>query len=364
MTAVAVVLVNWNGAEWLRPCLQAVAAQQGGAPPAIVVDNGSTDGSPELLQREFPQVTLLRNAVNNYAAANNLGFARAQADYVLQLNTDTQIAPDCVPRLAAALDARRDAAAVMPKIVFPDGRLQSTGVLERDDLYWVDRDLGAPNDGRRDEPEDLFGVSGCCALHRRAVWQRLGGLDETFHMYYEDVDYSLRARAAGHALLYEPRTRCVHAGGGSIRKTASGKDPLGERNRLLVLAAHYAQRFAAECVRSPWFQSAPPAELRALLPLLARRLPGGEDALADLLLALRDAVREHAGELDAAWGTHRNFPRILVERERWIARLLRELRWLRFWRVPGFGLKAGEQEFLRRQAASGGAPPPTGGEPR
>jgi GT2 family glycosyltransferase len=348
---VLAVVVNWNGREFLGDCLRAVAAQDvAGGIDVLVVDNGSTDGSLEYLAAEFPRVEVVRNAENNYAGANNLGVARARGDYALLLNTDATMAAGCVRDLAAALDAEPRAAAAAPKIVFPDGRIASTGIEQRADLYWVDRGEGSSDDGRAGPPQEVLGVSGCCALYRVAAWKQVGGQDEAFHMYYEDVDLAFALRSAGFSSLYVPSARCVHVGHGSIRKTPSGKDRLGERNRLLVLARHHRERFAAEFVRSPWFQSAAPAELRALLPLLAARVGTGEPAslLLDLLLSLRDEVRRHAGELDARWGEHRNLPKILSEREDWIATLLEEVARLRIWRLPGRRLKPAEQQFLDR----------------
>jgi hypothetical protein len=186
-------------------------------------------------------------------------------------------------------------------------------------------------------------------LFRTQAWRAVGGQDEAFHMYYEDVDLALSLRAAGWRSLYVPAAKCVHEGHGSIRKAKTSKDELGERNRLLVLARHFQDRFAAELVRSPWFQSAPPEQVRALLPLCAARLGRGEsELLLDLMLALRDAVRGHAGELDAKWGEHRNLPKILDEREAWIATLLEEVARLRLWRLPGRRLKPQERAFLDR----------------
>lgn len=358
---VAVVVVNWNGREFLADCLRSVLAQDhaAGVQP-IVIDNGSTDGSLEFLAAEFPQVECLRNAVNNYAGANNLGVARARGDHALLLNTDATIAPDCVRRLVEALDAAPRAAAAAPKIVFPDGRICTTGIAQRDDLYWVDRDQGAADDGAAGPPREVLGVSGCCALFSVAAWREVGGQDEAFHMYYEDVDLALRLRAAGRSSLYVPQARCVHIGHGSIRKAKTWKDELGERNRLLVLARHFGDRFARELVRSPWFQSAPPEQVRALLPLCRDRLAAGRaggaagnDQWLDLFLALRDEVRGHAGELDARWGEHRNLPKILAEREQWIAVLLREVSRLRLWRLPWRRLKPAERAFLERLQRGG-----------
>ena len=358
---VQVVIVNWNGREFLGDCLRAVQGQQFAAPGAavdvLVIDNGSTDGSVDFLAQQFPAVPVLRAAANNYAAANNLGVRRARGEFALLLNTDATLQPGCLQELLAALQQDPRAAAAAPKIVYPDGRLCTTGIVERDDLYWVDRDQGGHDDGRTGPPQEVLGVSGCCALFRVAAWRAVGGQDEAFHMYYEDVDLALALRTAGWRALFVPGARCVHIGHGSIQKARTSKDELGERNRLLVLARHHRDRFAAELVRSPWFQSAPPEQLRALLPLCAARLgsgPGrGGDAaigelLLDLLLALRDEVRRHAGELDARWGEHRNLPKILGEREAWIATLLEEVARLRLWRLPGRRLKQDERAFLER----------------
>ncbi|MBK8095802.1 MAG: glycosyltransferase family 2 protein [Planctomycetes bacterium] len=347
---ITVVIVNWNGEEFLTPCLRSVLAQAVEIPVApVVIDNGSTDGSLALLARDFPQVPVVRAARNNYAAANNLGVAQAAGEFALLLNTDATLRPGCLRLLLAALRADPTAAAAAPKIVFPDGRLNTTGIAQRDDLYWVDRDLGAPDHGRAGPPEPVLGVSGCCALFSVAAWRQVGGEDEDFHMYYEDVDLALRLRAAGFRSLYVPAAVCEHVGHGSIRKASTWKDELGERNRLLVLARHFPDRFAAEMVRSPWFQSARPDAVAALLPLLAARSgAGGNEALTALLLAMRDQVRELAGELGAKWGEHRNLPKILDEREQWLAQLLEEVARLRLWRLPGRRLKPAEAEFLAR----------------
>ncbi len=352
MTAprVTVVVVNWNGREFLADCLGAVAAAAGEVSlRTILIDNGSTDGSQEFVQRQFPDVEFVQHGRNDYTAANNLGVARAAGDYALLLNTDATLRPGCLRELVAALDADPRAGAAAPKIVFPDGRICTTGIQQRDDLYWVDRDQGAADPGPGGTPQPVLGVSGCCALHRVAAWRAVRGQDEDFHMYYEDVDLALRLGAAGWRSLYVPAAVCEHVGHGSIRKASTWKDELGERNRLLVLARHFGDRFAAELVRSPWFQSAPPAQVRELLPkLAARRDTGTDDVLLDLLLALRDEVRTFAGELDTRWGEHRNLPKILGERERWIATLLEEVARLRLWRLPGKRLKPDERAFLDR----------------
>ena len=352
--AVTVVIVNWNGREFLADCLQSVLEQQGvaGVRP-IVIDNGSTDGSLELLAEQFPAVEAIRSEQNNYTAANNRGVGMAEGRFALLLNTDAILQPDCLRELVAALEQNPAAASVTPKIVFPDGRICTTGIEQRDDLYWIDRDGGGADDGDTGAPRSVLGVSGCCALFAVEAWRKVGGQDEAFHMYYEDVDLALTLRSQGFEALYAPAARCVHIGHGSIKKAKTWKDELGERNRLLVLARHFGEQFAAELVRSPWFQSARPDEVAALLPLCARRLSNTTDASVEqlqleLMMAMRDQVRALTGELDARWGEHRNLPKILTEREEWIGKLLDEVGRLRLWRLPGRRLKPGERAFLDR----------------
>ncbi|MEZ5967419.1 MAG: glycosyltransferase family 2 protein [Planctomycetota bacterium] len=337
LPAITVVLVNWNGEEFLTPCLRSVVAQGYPGLRVTVVDNGSTDGSLALLARDFAEVEVIRNPVNNYAGANNLAVARASTPFVCLLNTDTVLEAGCLTTLSTRLASDDAVAGVAPKIVYLDGgRLYTTGVLQRDDLYWVDRDQGEPDRGQRDRVEDVFGLSGCCALYRRSVWQQVGGLDEDFHMYYEDVDFSLRLRAAGNRLVFEPAARVRHVGGGSIRKTPDGKDPIGERNRLMVLARHYPADAPREAARSRWLQAASRQELAAFLPILARHAAAGETSfLADLLLHWRD---------EAA------YPQLVRERDAWIVKLLREVRRLRVYRWPWKRLKPIEADFLRRHA--------------
>lgn len=332
---VTVVVVNWNGEEFLTPCLRSVQAQTHADRQVIVVDNGSRDGSLALLARDFPDVEVIESPVNNYAAANNLGVAHATGRYVCLLNTDAVLAADCLAMLVARLASDTRIAGVGPKILYPDGkRLYTTGVAERPDFYWVDRDQGEPDDGRRDAVEDAFGLSGCCAVYRRDVWQGVAGLDEDFHMYYEDVDFSLRVRGKGYRLVYEPAARVRHVGGGSIAKTKDGKDPIGERNRLLVLARHYPAVAAREAARSRWLQRVDRAELATFLPVLARHAAVGEGQfLAEVLLHWRDEA---------------SYPQLVRDRDAWIVKLLREVRRLRVYRLPWKRLKPIEADFLRK----------------
>lgn len=289
---VQVVIVNWNGEEYLAACLRAVAGQDhDGLIDVLVVDNGSTDGSLALLARDFPHVEVVRSAHNNYAAANNLGVARSKGPYALLLNTDAVVDAAAIRLLVAALEADPGAAAAAPLITYPDGRICTTGIVERGDLRWVDRDQGKRLRAFAGT-ERTWGVSGCCVLVRTKAWREVGGQDEAFHMYYEDVDLAMRWQQRGWHCLFVPAARCVHEGHGSIRKATVWKDELGERNRLLVLARHRGDRFLRELADSPWVHSAPRDQVEALLPLLAQRFRADAAAgLAEIRATLASARR-------------------------------------------------------------------------
>jgi GT2 family glycosyltransferase len=243
-----IVVVNWNGREWLEACLESALAQVHDAPfDVVLVDNGSGDDSVEFVRGRFEDVHVIQSPRNNYAGANNLGAATSRSEFVVCLNTDTRLPEDWLHELLAPMRADPSIGGVTPLVLFEDGRVNSSGIETLPGFHWRDRDFGRA--GSADlEAGEVEGISGCSAAWRRSCWERVGGLDEDFHMYYEDVDMSLRARRDGWRLWFTPTSRVHHAYNASIRKRQvleqSGerdalKDRLGERNRLFVIARHY-----------------------------------------------------------------------------------------------------------------------------
>lgn len=307
MTAgsVAIVVVNWNGRALLPDCLQSCLGQDySGEVAVLVVDNGSTDGSPELVQEQFPDVRLIHNPDNNYTSANNLGVRTLDTEFALLLNSDARLDPGCLQTLVETMNGHTDVVGSAPKVVYPDGRLYTTGIQETADLYWFDRDQGKEDRGDG-EAEEVFGISGCCALFRREGWLRAGGQDEDFHMYYEDVDFCLRLRHLGYRFLYVPRARATHIGHATISRSPASREELGDRNRLMILAAHYPERFLSLAAESSWFRSAPREEVLELLPKLASRLGVEESQLG---LELTEAIRKRSGI--RSWSLRRRLGKI------------------------------------------------------
>ncbi len=254
---VSVVLVNWNGRDFLRDCLRSVRERTRGLRyELLVVDNASSDGSREMVRREFPTVRLLVSESNlGYARACNAGMRAARGRYVLTLNTDTVLLDDAIGGLAALLDARPDAGATGCTLVWPDGRLQPAcarfptlpvmlidgagllfglqRLLHRTGWFWGP--YYSPAAHRR--ARDVDWVHGACLMVRREVLDEVGFLDEGRFMYTEEIDWCRRIKNAGWRVVYTPAVRVRHLGGGSTRMSE------GRRTRVLVEGIrHYYRR--------------------------------------------------------------------------------------------------------------------------
>ena len=212
----------------------------------LVVDNGSTDGSVEYLAREgVPHVSLPENV--GFAAAVNLGVSRVEAGAVLVLNADTVVEPGCVAALARALEEDSGLGGVQPRILQlegeapgdggdPNARVYSAGqALTRDGRAF---EVGAGEQQRAEflEGREVFGVCGAACLLRRELFDELGGYDEGYFAFYEDVDLNVRARTAGRRFAYVPEAVVWHVGNASwsegFRRPGADNARLVARNRL------------------------------------------------------------------------------------------------------------------------------------
>jgi GT2 family glycosyltransferase len=242
---VSVVIPNWNGRRWLPGCLGALAGQ--GRPPeeVIVVDNGSTDGSVAYLRDEHPGVRVVALATNTgFAHAVNRGIEHARGDLVALINTDVQLAPDWLARTEPVLRDHPDAASVACKMVDLESaeRIYDAGDVLRRDGVCEQRGRFGPDDGRWDAPGEVFGACAGAALYRRDAVLAIGGFDERYFAYLEDVDLSLRLRLAGWTCRYEPAV-ARHAGQGSSDALPGGHHLLATRNTLVLVAKTFPARW-------------------------------------------------------------------------------------------------------------------------
>jgi len=241
MSLVAIVLA-WNGRDDTLACLESLRGIE-----TICVDNGSSDGTGNAVQERFPAVELLRSEENlGYAGGNNLGIRRAlerRADWILLLNNDTVAGAGIAGALEAAAREGPGAGVLACKVLFaeaPDRLMYAGGRF--DTLLGYSGRLeghGQPDDGRFDSLREVDRATGEAMAVSRAAIERAGFLDESLFAYVEDVEWCLRIRAAGFAVLFVPEARVWHRGSastGGARSTT--KLYYSARNTLAVAERH------------------------------------------------------------------------------------------------------------------------------
>ncbi len=240
---ISVVVVNWNRRDLLRACLDSLAAQTFTDFEIIVVDNGSNDGSVEMVKNFSRPIGLIENTENRgFCAGNNQGFAVSQSEFVALLNNDAEAEPGW---LQAMLDAIRikpdvgesDIGMVASKIlVWEDPRvIDKCGHLIYPDGQNRGRGHGQVDRGQFSRQEEVLWPDGCAALYRRAMLDEVGGFDEEFFAYADDAELGLRARIAGWSCLYAPSAVVRHHRGSTLGLNSAGRLTLIERNRVLLV---------------------------------------------------------------------------------------------------------------------------------
>jgi GT2 family glycosyltransferase len=223
-----VIIVNHNTRDHLRACLASLEPEW--ARQVIVVDNASTDGSAEMVEREFSWVALLAASSNpGYGAAANRAITQCRSPYVLLLNSDTRLRPGTLRALPAYFEQHPRVAIVGPRLLNPDGSLQPSCYsfptplrvfLEESALHRLVRALPVVRSRyertwAHDRSRRVDWVLGAALAIRREAFEGVGGFDESFFLYAEEVDLCFRLRAAGWEAHFTPEAAVVHAGGAS-----------------------------------------------------------------------------------------------------------------------------------------------------
>lgn len=295
---VSVLVVNWNTRELLEPCLDSVFDASNAAliRDVVIVDNGSTDGSAAEIERRWPQVRLVRNQDNRgYTRANNQGLVHCDGDYVLLLNTDAWLLPGALATLLHRLTSDPVCAVVGPRLEYGDGHWQrwtagnapsvrslATYLLFLDRTRWGSlRGLYLGHDVLSAIQRDW--VSSACMLVRRSALAEIGGMDESFFCYMDDVDICQRLRDRGWNVWYEPAARAVHLMGQSTKRRTGTSSPtaLVNLNRYITRERGRASGGAVRALEAVGF-AARAAAYRG------RALSGGGD---DARAAARDHWR-------------------------------------------------------------------------
>jgi len=259
---VSVIIVNYNVKHFAEQCLRSVQAASRDPKLRVeifLIDNYSTDGSVEYLQPKFPDVQFIVNQENlGFGRANNQAFARAQGKYFLILNPDTLVAEDTLQALVAYLEAHPKVGAVGPKILTRDGAFDITSkrglptpwvafyrlsglarlfphshLFARYNLLYLDPD----------QPAVVDALVGSCMMVRRAVYDQIGGFDEDFFMFGEDIDWCYRIKLAGWEVHYTPVTRIVHFKGESTRRSPIDREQAFYGAMHLFVDKHFRGKY-------------------------------------------------------------------------------------------------------------------------
>jgi GT2 family glycosyltransferase len=236
---VSAIIVNWNGGTMLEEAIASLLDQTWPSLEVILVDNASSDGSVEQAIRRFGRrVVVVRNAKNEgFARGNNIGFAAAKGEWVFLLNSDAVCAPDTIERLMRFVENRPDVGHLACRVLqahrpnffdsaglllYPDGVCRSRG--------WEEKDLG-----QYDEAREVIAAHGCACALRKAMLDEIGGFDEDFFCYLEDMDLGVRGQLAGWKCWYVPDTRVLHRKSMSAGNYSVFKAFHVERNRIYCL---------------------------------------------------------------------------------------------------------------------------------
>jgi GT2 family glycosyltransferase len=276
MVDLSVVILSWNVRDLLRRCLKSVVgdvglitdhcpepkASHGLTIEVVVVDNASSDGSAEMVRTEFPSVRLISNETNRgYTGGNNDGIAAASGRYVMILNPDAQVIGDALATMVAYADAHPEVGVLGPQLLDSDGSVQPSrrrfptlmtalfestwlqplaprGVLRR--YYVLDR--------ADDDTQEVDWLVGACLLVRREALQQVGGLDESFFMYSEELDWCRRIRQVGWKVVYLPKAQVIHHMGKSSDQVVAQRHIYFQTSKVRYFGKHHSA-LAASVVR-------------------------------------------------------------------------------------------------------------------
>lgn len=240
-----ILILTWNARSFLPVCLETLFAQDYPHFAVMVLDNDSTDGTPEWVRTHYPAVQVVENRRNlGFAAGNNVGLRQTQTPFVVLVNPDVELAPDWLTQLLAPM--RQDATIGIAgcKVYEPDGRtLQHTGgYITFPQALPGHHGLGEVDAGQFDDLRDVEYVIGAAFAMRHDLLTRIGGFDEGFFLYFEDADFCRRVRAAGSRVVYAPGARLVHQESASTRKGSAFYFGHMHAGRWRYLLKHYAVR--------------------------------------------------------------------------------------------------------------------------
>jgi len=293
---IAVVILNWNGREFLRKFLPSVIANSHKDAEIIVADNASTDSSIEFLQDNYPQVRIITNRTNGgFARGYNEALSEVEADYYILLNSDIEVTPNWIEPVIKLMESDKTIAACQPKLrsYHEREKFEYAGAAGG----FIDK-YGYPfcrgrifqhletDEGQYNDEMEIFWATGACMFVRADLYRKFGGLDEDFFAHMEEIDFCWRLKNGGYKIMYCPDSVVFHVGGGTLPKKSAQKTYLNFRNNLSLLYKNL------------------PSYL--VLPVFAVRFP--LDGIAAMKFLLDGGFRDFKAVVRAHFYFYRHFP--------------------------------------------------------
>lgn len=259
------LVLNYNGMKFNKPCIDSLLQQNIANMTIVFIDNGSNDGSLDAVRKEYARkIDIVDNGENLYfAAGNNRGFDYAlsnDADYVFVLNNDTICEPHCIKQLCDFMEKSPQVGACQPLLVemANPNRIASAGCLISFTGRAWDAEMGQPISSMQQLPKDVGGVTGGAMFLRGSALRAVGGFDESYQMYYEDVELSFRLLLANYSLSLVPTARVRHHVGGTSGVSAL-RVYFCERNAYKLVGSYYPPRLRYVALLLNLFVLAPSA---------------------------------------------------------------------------------------------------------
>lgn len=263
MNRIAIVILNWNGRKMLAQYMPSVLEHSSTEATVYVADNASTDDSLELLEKQFPEVQIIRLDKNwGFAEGYNRALAQVEAEYYVIMNSDIEVTPHWLTPLTEFMDTHPEAAACQPKLLsmVDKERFEYAGASGG----FIDR-LGYPfcrgrvfdtverDSGQYDTQAEVMWATGACMMIRCHDFHAIGGFDGRFFAHCEEIDLCWRLRLQGRKVFCIPDSHVYHVGGGTLPKGNPRKTYLNFRNNLTMLYKNLPARDLKSVMRWRWF---------------------------------------------------------------------------------------------------------------
>ena len=227
MAKVSIIVLNWNGKQYLQDCLISLSKVTYKNKEIIVVDNNSTDGSVEYITEKFPDIQVIKNKKNyGFAKGNNIGFSASKGEYILLLNNDTKVTPNFLTPLLEDFEKYPNIGCIQPQIRLFKNQQLLDGVgsyLTFTGFLYHFGYLKNRSQKKYTTQKEIFSAKGAAMLLRRVAIENVGLFDEDFFIFFEETDLCFRLWLAGYTVVYEPKSVLYHLGGGDTTSSDSYK---------------------------------------------------------------------------------------------------------------------------------------------